>query len=59
MKTIFLDFDGVLHPAGVYLTQRGYGEQVLPELRWPQDPDLTLFASAPILVEKRLAWLVR
>lgn len=48
---LYLDFDGVLHPGNVVIRQRGYNEPALPELVWPQDPDLTLLCWAPILVE--------
>ena len=44
--TLFLDYDGVLHPAEVFI-----GEDGKPELNWPDDPSLGLFAWAPILDE--------
>lgn len=40
---LFLDFDGVLHPSEVFLVDG------VPELRWPENPELKLFCWADIL----------
>lgn len=42
---LYLDFDGVLHPAEVWMIDER------PVLQWPDDPSLTLFCWAPILEE--------
>lgn len=43
---IYLDYDGVLHPAEVRLAEPGYGAIAYPALDWPE---LELFCWAPIL----------